>query len=404
MIYKSDSVLKIDYSKKFSRGVIIFGTGNLGTLAMKSLEQKKIKIICFADNNRRNQNKKFKNYNVIAPEQLQNEIYNYPILICSLNFRYFKRQLDSLGVKDYHDTDFLFEKLDLDNSETEWSQERCKNQIDLYNYAVSSARDKSKLRLNSLDLVLTEKCSLKCKDCSNLMQYYAKPVDEDFDLLMKSLGRFMDSVDFIQEIRFIGGEPFMYKRIDEVINKVLEYSNFNKLVVFTNGTIVPKQEKVKTFQNQKIIFKISNYGEISKNVTKLENFLSLNKIRYISERVTRWQDCARIEKFDRPISLTKEIFGNCCVNETLTMLHGKLYLCPYSAHAENLDAIPKTSSDSIDLNILDNNDVIKGNIRSLVFNKEYLGACNWCNGRDYNVSNVEAALQTEKPLEYKKII
>ena len=404
MIYKSDSVLKIDYSKKFSRGVIIFGTGNLGTLAMKSLEQKKIKIICFADNNRRNQNKKFKNYNVIAPEQLQNEIYNYPILICSLNFRYFKRQLDSLGVKDYHDTDFLFEKLDLDNSETEWSQERCKNQIDLYNYAVSSARDKSKLRLNSLDLVLTEKCSLKCKDCSNLMQYYAKPVDEDFDLLMKSLGKFMDSVDFIQEIRFIGGEPFMYKRIDEVINKVLEYSNFNKLVVFTNGTIVPKQEKVKTFQNQKIIFKISNYGEISKNVTKLENFLSLNKIRYISERVTRWQDCARIEKFDRPISLTKEIFGNCCVNEALTMLHGKLYLCPYSAHAENLDAIPKTFSDSIDLNILDNNDVIKGNIRSLVFNKEYLGACNWCNGRDYNVSNVEAALQTEKPLEYKKII
>ena len=404
MIYKSDSVLKIDYSKKFSRGVIIFGTGNLGTLAMKSLEQKKIKIICFADNNRRNQNKKFKNYNVIAPEQLQNEIYNYPILICSLNFRYFKRQLDSLGVKDYHDTDFLFEKLDLDNSETEWSQERCKNQIDLYNYAVSSARDKSKLRLNSLDLVLTEKCSLKCKDCSNLMQYYAKPVDEDFDLLMKSLGRFMDSVDFIQEIRFIGGEPFMYKRIDEVINKVLEYSNFNKLVVFTNGTIVPKQEKVKTFQNQKIIFKISNYGEISKNVTKLENFLSLNKIRYISERVTRWQDCERIEKFERPISLTKEIFGNCCVNEALTMLHGKLYLCPYSAHAENLDAIPKTSSDSIDLNILDNNDVIKGNIRSLVFNKEYLGACNWCNGRDYNVSNVEAALQTEKPLEYKKII
>ena len=404
MIYKSDSVLKIDYSKKFSRGVIIFGTGNLGTLAMKSLEQKKIKIICFADNNRRNQNKKYKNYNVIAPEQLQNEIYNYPILICSLNFRYFKRQLDSLGVKDYHDTDFLFEKLNLDNSETEWTQERCKNQIDLYNYAVSSARDKSKLRLNSLDLVLTEKCSLKCKDCSNLMQYYAKPVDEDFDLLMKSLGRFMDSVDFIQEIRFIGGEPFMYKRIDEVINKVLEYSNFNKLVVFTNGTIVPKQEKVKTFQNQKIIFKISNYGEISKNVTKLENFLSLNKIRYISERVTRWQDCARIEKFDRPISLTKEIFGNCCVNEALTMLHGKLYLCPYSAHAENLDAIPKTSSDSIDLNILDNNDVIKGNIRSLVFNKEYLGACNWCNGRDYNVSNVEAALQTEKPLEYKKII
>ena len=59
MIYKYNNVSKIDYSKKFSQGVIIFGTGNLGTLAMKSLE-KNIKIVCFADNNRDNQNKKFK--------------------------------------------------------------------------------------------------------------------------------------------------------------------------------------------------------------------------------------------------------------------------------------------------------------------------------------------------------
>ena len=86
-----------------------------------------------------------------------------------------------------------------------------------------------------------------------MMQFYAKPVDEDFNLLMKSLDKFMGSVDFIQEIRFIGGEPFMYKRIDEVISKILKFSNFNKLVIYTNGTIVPKQDKVKIFQNKKII-------------------------------------------------------------------------------------------------------------------------------------------------------
>tara|TARA_B100001175_G_scaffold146735_1_gene124433 strand:- start:1391 stop:2605 length:1215 start_codon:yes stop_codon:yes gene_type:complete len=404
MIYKYNNVSKIDYSKKFSQGVIIFGTGNLGTLAMKSLEKKNIKIVCFADNNRDNQNKKFKNYDVIAPEQIKKRNYTYPILICSLNFRYFKRQLDAMNITDYYDSDFLFDELDLDNSETEWSQDRCKVQLDLYNYAVLSAREKNQLNLNSLDLVLTEKCSLKCKDCSNLMQYYAKPIDEDFDMLMKSVEKFMGSVDYLQEIRFIGGEPFMYKRIDEVINKILEFSNFKSLVVYTNGTIVPKQEKAKTFQNEKIIFKISNYGEICRKIPQLEEFLRINKIKFITEKVTRWQDCARIEKFERDINLTKEIFGNCCVNETLTLLHGKLYLCPYSAHAENLDAIPKTSTDSIDLNVLSDRENIKDNIRSLVFNKEFLGACNWCNGRDYNVSNVEAAIQTKKPLEYKKII
>ena len=43
------------------------------------------------------------------------------------------------------------------------------------------------LKVDSIDLMLTEKCSLKCKDCSNLMQFYAKPVDEDFEIVIKTL-------------------------------------------------------------------------------------------------------------------------------------------------------------------------------------------------------------------------
>ena len=44
------------------------------------------------------------------------------------------------------------------------------------------------------------------------MQYYAKPVDEDFEVLKKSLNNFLSSVDFVGEIRLIGGEPLLYKR------------------------------------------------------------------------------------------------------------------------------------------------------------------------------------------------
>ena len=66
-----------------------------------------------------------------------------------------------------------------------------------------SFQDKSNLSLQSLDLVLTEKC-FKCKDCSNLMQYYAKPVDEDYNQLINSLDTFMNTVDYVYEIRLIG--------------------------------------------------------------------------------------------------------------------------------------------------------------------------------------------------------
>ena len=57
---------------------------------------------------------------------------------------------------------------------------------------------------------------------------------------------------------------------------------------------------MRIFQDKKIVFKISNYGKISRNVTALEKMLLKLNITYITERVTTWQDCARIERFDRP--------------------------------------------------------------------------------------------------------
>jgi len=392
-----------DYDHYKKRGVIVFGTGNLGTLALHSLKQKNIKLVCFVDNNFSNWDKQFKDFNVISPEKLKSEYKDYPVLVCSLNFKYIKRQLKSLGIQNVYDCDFLFSNFNLQDAETTWSIDRCKVQLDLYNYSITSFRDKTKLSILSLDLVLTEKCSLKCKDCSNLMQYYAKPIDEDFSQLISALDKFMNTVDYAYEIRLIGGEPFMYKRIDEVLQKILSYKNCGNIIVYTNGTIVPKGDKLKTFKNDKIYFKISNYGSISRNVEKLEKTLSENKIHFITERITRWQDCAKIEKFDRPIEVTKQIFGNCCVNEALTLLHGKLYLCPFAAHAENLHAIPKSPEDSMDLLKPESKEILKNKIKKLVFEKEYLEACKSCNGRDPNVASVDAAIQTKNPISYKQV-
>ena len=97
----------------------------------------------------------------------------------------------------------LLNNIDLTKCETDWSAHRCKEQLDLYIYSLNAQLKKEKLFLNSIDLVLTEKCSLKCKDCSNLMQYYAKPIDEDFDLLMKSIEKLFGTVGHIREIRII---------------------------------------------------------------------------------------------------------------------------------------------------------------------------------------------------------
>ena len=202
-------------------GVVVFGTGNFGSLAKSALEQKKININFFIDNNLNNWGKNFEGKEIISAKDLLKRNPSANILIASLNFKYLKRQLKDLGINNFYDVDFLFDNFDITKASTKWSNDRCKVQLDLYNYSVNATRDSHQLNVNSIDLVLTEKCSLKCKNCSNLMQYYEQPIDNDLELLIKSFDNFIKAVDYCYEVRMIGGEPLMYKNINRVIEHVL---------------------------------------------------------------------------------------------------------------------------------------------------------------------------------------
>ena len=76
------------------------------------------------------------------------------------------------------------------------------------------------LNLKSLDIQITERCSLKCKDCSNLMQYYTKPENTDLNVMFKSIERFLSCVSNVNEFRVIGGDPFMNKEMHKYVDYV----------------------------------------------------------------------------------------------------------------------------------------------------------------------------------------
>ena len=94
--------------------------------------------------------------------------------------------------------------------------------------------------IKSLDVQVTEKCSAKCLNCSNLMHYYSKPKDANNEDTNKSLDVFMSVVDQVDELRIIGGDPFMNKDLHKTVYKLLTYENAKKVVVYTNAKIVQK--------------------------------------------------------------------------------------------------------------------------------------------------------------------
>jgi len=95
----------------------------------------------------------------------------------------------------------------------------------------------------------------------------------------------------------------------------------------------------------------------------------------------------------------KNLFDNCCANNLLTFLHGKLFRCPTAAHGTNLRAIPDDPKDIVDLS----NDKIslketKDQLMNFYYNKKFITACSYCKGRDYGFGEIDAAIQTKKPL------
>ena len=58
---------------------------------------------------------------------------------------------------------------------------------------------------------------------------------------------------------------------------------------------------------------------------------------------------SNIRHHKRTNSELEEVFKQCCVKYLYTLLHGKLYRCPFIANAANLKAIPDNPANYVEL-------------------------------------------------------
>ena len=208
--------------------------------------------------------------------------------------------------------------------------------------------DESKTFLRSIDVMITTKCSMKCKSCANLMQYYVDAKNTD-ERIIEAVELLSQNVDYIGEFRIIGGEPLMNKEWYKIINGIIEKDPSRKVLVYTNGTISPKDEHLKTFKGKNVNFYITDYGKLSKNVNKMEEGLKKHSIGYMRKPAENWVDCSNVRQHNRTVSKLKQVFKECCAKKFYTLLNGKLYTCPFIANAANLKAIPDNKADYVDL-------------------------------------------------------
>jgi hypothetical protein len=394
--------------------IFIFGAGTIGRLSDLALKNEGIDANCFIDSDIRKQGNKIQNKEIISPDELKKfNTQNTHIFIACNYFSSIVPFLKKNDFKHYYivsdllkkfDTCKLYNEIDMGLLFAKLLPLKLERNLAFYNEMCNKEDyvTSDKLVLKSLDVQITEKCSLKCKDCSNLMQYYKKPIDTDFDILVNAMDKIMSSVDFIDELRVLGGDPFMYKELGKIINKLSTYKNVGRIVVYTNAKFIPKNQNLDYLRLPRVILDITNYGEASSAADKFVDFAKKEGISYSMNHCNTWQDCGRIiPKSNKTEKELKHQFNNCCNSDLVSLLHGKLYRCPFSANGVNLKAFEANKDDEINLNDNISKKELRDRIIYLAFGKKYLTACRFCNGRDYSTANIPSAIQAKVKLDYK---
>lgn len=255
------------------------------------------------------------------------------------------------------------------------------------------------LMCSKLDFMITEKCSLRCKDCLNLMQYYTKPRNFDKNILKKEIDLLTDKFDEIAEIRILGGEPFMNSDIYEIIQYCQQKDNIKMVTVFTNGTIMPNLNRI---NNERLLFYISYYGvEKQKPMELIENLKKKNiDFIYNDFSQSKWIKNGEIKANNLNEKGLLSLFQHCLSRKCVTFVEGKIYHCEFVANAERLCAIPSDVSNSVDLT---NPKISKEQLIDYLFNNSFLDGCRWCSRAENITEFTIPGIQISKPVEYLKM-
>jgi hypothetical protein len=238
------------------------------------------------------------------------------------------------------------------------------------------------------------------------MQYYERPVDVGVDESLRDVNDLCAVVDEINEIRVIGGDPFMNKRIDKVVDGLMDNPKINKIVIYSNGVIVPTKAHLKALAHEKVFVIITDYDDLSRNRDQIVKMFDDAGIRYYVQRADGWNDCSDISPSHRSEEQLAHMFLHCCVKNYTTMLGGFVFRCPFSANVDRLHAIPDFPSDRISVRgaSTGNTDLVKlkADLRYYLMKKPFMQTCDFCNGRVLGGDGVVPGVQTKKTLDYVK--
>ena len=244
----------------------------------------------------------------------------------------------------------------------------------------------------NLTILLTSRCTLKCKLCATYAPQNKKPCHYDSKIIMASVDKYFASMGDVCLFTLSGGEPLLHPDLVRMVQHFKQYaSRMEKFEIITNGTIVPSEAlllALKEIPNVDVM--IDDYGKnISKKVDDVVMAFEKYGIRYRRRKyygedahAGGWLDISDFSDKGRTEEENTELFHKCMYTTTFSrhffIIDGKAYMC-YVNH-RLLDDINEREDEHVDfcdenLQLSD----IKEKLYSLR-DRNHLSVCARCNG------------------------
>lgn len=245
----------------------------------------------------------------------------------------------------------------------------------------------------NLTVLMTSKCTLKCKLCATYVPLQKHPFHYTYETLTKSVERFLTCVKKSVGIVSIGGgEPLCHPELTEFMDYLLKYSNKIKMIeIATNGTIVPDEKLLsvmRKYDNLNVL--LDNYGEkLSPKTSEIIQAFESNSIPYRLRNYTAedswsggWIDVSDFSEKGRSEKEVTEHFKKCGFNTLYSniyfLINGVAHIC--YATKQLLDFIDENPDESVNLLDYSKTDEEIWNQLKNLRNRDSLCACKNCNG------------------------
>ena len=390
--------------------VYIAPLNGIGILAYHILKQAGVLVQGFIDNDPSLQGERVCDTLILSPQQAIEAHKNATVIICSAKSRHaIKDQLEAIGVGSIIFSDSL-----LTSENVKASLSAAKNtvfpaapeRISLGEFDERFVMDEKLLEqpdaflFENLVVCVTERCNLRCKDCSTLMQYYKHQEDIPLEEITHSFDMLFKTARYSKRINIQGGEPLLYHSLPDLVRHIGAKKVCRQLYVMTNGTIIPSHELLTAMQESDCGLDMNIYPGYEKKADEIERLCQEYQIDYrIKFDRDDWIDMRKfVDGRDWTESKLQQHFSD-CQSYCVYLYRGHLYYCAFTAHARRLGAIPDDDLDSIDCT---REIKIQLLIHFLVENKP-VPSCRYCSGVNYSHGDrVMVAAQAKKTLPYPK--